>query len=125
MSGIIVEGQCHCGTVRFTVVTTSQVEVRECNCSICSMCGYQHLIVAADALTILEGEEELTTYTFNTGTARHTFCRRCGIKPFYVPRSHPHGYSVNFRCVDASAFERVHLTAFDGRNWEQAVDAIR
>jgi len=102
-----------------------EVEVGECNCSICSMCGYQHLIVAADALTILEGEEELTTYTFNTGTARHTFCRRCGIKPFYVPRSHPHGYSVNFRCVDASAFERVHLTAFDGRNWEQAVDAIR
>jgi len=102
-----------------------EVEVGECNCLICSMCGYQHLIVAGDALTILEGEEELTTYTFNTGTARHTFCRRCGIKPFYVPRSHPHGYSVNFRCVDASAFERVHLTAFDGRNWEQAVDAIR
>ncbi len=125
MSGIIVEGQCHCGTVRFTVATMREVEVGECNCSICSMCGYQHLIVAADALTILEGEEELTTYTFNTGTARHTFCRRCGIKPFYVPRSHPHGYSVNFRCVDASAFERVHLTAFDGRNWEQAVDAIR
>ena len=125
MSGIIVEGQCHCGTVRFTVATMREVEVGECNCSICSMCGYQHLIVTADALTILEGEEELTTYTFNTGTARHTFCRRCGIKPFYVPRSHPHGYSVNFRCVDASAFERVHLTAFDGRNWEQAVDAIR
>ncbi len=125
MSGIIVEGQCHCRTVRFTVATMREVEVGECNCSICSMCGYQHLIVAADALTILEGEEELTTYTFNTGTARHTFCRRCGIKPFYVPRSHPHGYSVNFRCVDASAFERVHLTAFDGRNWEQAVDAIR
>ncbi len=125
MSGIIVEGHCHCGTVRFTVATMREVEVGECNCSICSMCGYQHLIVAADALTILEGEEELTTYTFNTGTARHTFCRRCGIKPFYVPRSHPHGYSVNFRCVDASAFERVHLTAFDGRNWEQAVDAIR
>lgn len=125
MSGIIVEGQCHCGTVRFTVATMREVEVGECNCSICSMCGYQHLIVAADALTILEGEEELTTYTFNTGTARHTFCRRCGIKPFYVPRSHPHGYSVNFRCVDASAFERVYLTAFDGRNWEQAVDAIR
>lgn len=125
MSGIIVEGQCHCGTVRFTVATMREVEVGECNCSICSMCGYQHLIVAADALTILEGEEELTTYTFNTRTARHTFCRRCGIKPFYVPRSHPHGYSVNFRCVDASAFERVHLTAFDGRNWEQAVDAIR
>lgn len=125
MSAIVVEGQCHCGTVRFTVVTTSQVEVRECNCSICSMCGYQHLIVAADALTILEGEEELTTYTFNTGTAQHTFCRRCGIKPFYVPRSHPHGYSVNFRCVDAGAFERVERTSFDGRNWEQAVDAIR
>ena len=113
MSGIIVEGQCHCGTVRFTVATMREVEVGECNCSICSMCGYQHLIVEDEELTILEGEGDVTTYTFNTGTARHTFCRRCGIKPFYVPRSHPDCISVNARCLDADTVTGMTIEPFD------------
>ena len=125
MSGISVKGRCHCGAVKFTVATVPEVEVLDCNCSICAMCGYQHLTVDADALTILEGEAELTTYTFNTGTAQHTFCRHCGIKPFYVPRTYPQGYSVNFRCLDASAFRHVVIRPFDGHNWERTVDAIR
>ena len=124
-SEINVEGQCHCGAVRFALTTPPDVEVRECNCSICVMCGYQHLIVPADALRVMQGAEELITYTFNTGTARHTFCRRCGIKPFYIPRSHPDGYSVNFRCLDRGAFRHVEIQPFDGRNWEQAVEDIR
>lgn len=125
MAEIDVRGQCHCGAVRFEVRISDEVEVRECNCSICAMCGYQHLIVPQEALSILTGLDDLTTYTFNTHTARHTFCRHCGIKPFYVPRSHPDGYSVNFRCLDPKAFRRVVMKPFDGRNWEQAVGAIR
>jgi hypothetical protein len=122
---ITVEGGCHCGAVRFEVVTSPEVVVTECNCSICAMCGFQHLIVEPAALTVREGASDLTTYTFNTGTAKHTFCRHCGIKPFYVPRSHPDGYSVNFRCVDQSRFRHVELVPFDGRNWEQSVESFR
>lgn len=125
MSVISVRGQCHCGAVKFTVATTPEVELLDCNCSICSMSGYQHLTVDADALSIEEGEAELTTYTFNTGTAAHTFCPHCGIKPFYVPRSYPQGYSVNFRCLDPSAFRQVKMRPFDGQNWEQTVAALR
>ena len=70
---------------------------------------------------LLQGEESLSTYTFNTGVAQHRFCRNCGIKSFYVPRSHPDGISVNVRCLDPGTIERVSVTAFDGRNWEENV----
>jgi hypothetical protein len=78
-------GGCHCGDVAFEVEAAAVLTVQECNCSICSMTGFQHLIVPASRFHLLRGAESLTTYTFNTGTARHLFCRRCGIKSFYVP----------------------------------------
>jgi hypothetical protein len=113
-------GGCHCGAVEFEVETPARVSVQECNCSICSMTGFLHLIVPQRRFRLLHGADMLETYTFNTGTARHLFCRRCGIKSFYVPRSNPDGYSVNLRCVDRSGFEHVDVAVFDGRNWEQA-----
>jgi hypothetical protein len=84
------------------------------------MTGFLHLIVPSGRFRLLSGAGMLETYTFNTGTARHLFCRRCGIKSFYVPRSNPDGYSVNLRCVDRARFEHVDLEHFDGRNWERA-----
>ena len=66
----------------------------------------------------LRGKDKLTTYSFNTGTAKHLFCSVCGIKSFYVPRSHPDGYSVNFRCLDALDFTSIMTTEFDGKHWE-------
>lgn len=111
-------GGCHCGAVEFEVDAPSRVTVQECNCSICSMTGFLHLIVPQSRFRLLRGAGMLEAYTFNTGTARHLFCRRCGIKSFYVPRSNPDGYSVNLRCVERSGFERVDVEAFDGRNWE-------
>lgn len=113
-------GNCHCGAVRFEVTAPARPEVIECNCSICSMTGYLHVIVPASNLRLLAGQDALTTYTFNTGTAKHTFCKHCGIKPFYVPRSHPDGYSVNLRCLDPQPVGSIDLRQFDGRNWEQA-----
>jgi len=112
-------GGCHCGRVRFEVVAPAQLAVEECNCSICSRSGYLHLIVPADRFTLLSGQESLVTYTFNTHTARHLFCAVCGIKSFYVPRSHPDGISVNVRCLDPKTVEGVIVTHIDGRNWEQ------
>jgi len=119
------EGGCHCGRVRFTVEAPAAIEAIECNCSMCARCGYLHLIVSKDRFRLLSGEDALTTYTFHTGTARHLFCRHCGIKPFYVPRSHPDGYSVNVRCIDSDTIERVEIKPFDGRNWEEAIEELR
>ncbi len=114
-------GGCHCGRVRFEVDAPAAIEATECNCSICSKSGFLHLIVARDDFRLLQGEDALSTYTFNTATARHKFCRHCGVKSFYIPRSHPDGISVNVRCLDPGSIERVRVTPFDGRNWEQNV----
>lgn len=114
------KGGCHCGKVRFEVDAPADLEVLDCNCSICSKTGYLHLIVPRSRFRLLAGEEALSTYTFNTGTAKHYFCATCGIKPFYVPRSHPDGYSVNTRCLDPGTVRSVAITEFDGRNWERA-----
>ena len=118
------EGGCHCGRVRFEVEAPPRVDATECNCSICSRCGYLHLFVAREDFRLLQGGDELTEYTFNTGEARHYFCRHCGVKSFYVPRSHPDGFSVNVRCIDDGTLESVSVTAFDGRNWEQNVSKL-
>lgn len=118
-----LEGGCHCGRVRFRV-RVSEREALDCNCSICTKKGFLHLIVPRADFELHEGREELTTYTFNTGVAKHTFCRTCGIHAFYTPRSHPDAVDVNVRCLD-EGHERFTIAPFDGRNWEASVDRIR
>ena len=117
-------GSCHCGNVAFEVDAPARLVAQECNCSICSMTGYLHLIVPANRFRLLRGADQLTTYTFNTGTARHLFCRHCGIKSFYVPRSNPDGYSVNVRCLDHATIEHLAVEPFDGQHWEQSAAAL-
>ena len=117
-------GGCHCGAVAFEVDAPTRLDVQQCNCSVCSMTGFLHLIVPASRFRLLRGSDALETYAFNTGTARHLFCRRCGIKSFYVPRSNPDGFSVNVRCLDHATIEHVEVTEFDGRNWEQSATTL-
>jgi len=117
---VVYHGGCHCGAVRFEVDAAPQPELFDCNCSVCRMTGFLHLIVHKEQFRLLKGEGELSEYRFNTGAARHLFCRRCGIKSFYVPRSHPDGISVHARCVEDLDVERLKITPFDGRNWEKA-----
>ena len=112
-------GGCHCSRVRFEVLAPAQIEVSDCNCSICGKAGYLHLMVPKTRFTLLRGSEFLTSYQFNTGTARHLFCSVCGVKSFYVPRSHPDGYSVNARCLDGGTVKSMTVRPFDGRNWEK------
>lgn len=112
-------GGCHCGRVRFEVQAPAEIEVLDCNCSICTKSGYLHLIVPAERFRLLSDMASLTSYEFNTGTARHLFCSVCGIKSFYVPRSHPDGYSVNARCLDAGTVTGMRTVACDGRDWER------
>lgn len=115
---MIYTGKCHCGSVVFEVEAPGRIECAECNCSICGKLGYLHLIVPKSRFTLLQGKQQLSTYTFNSGVAKHLFCRTCGIKSFYVPRSNPDGYSVNVRCLEPQPREVV-IAPFDGRNWEQ------
>ena len=112
-------GGCHCGRVRFEVTAPESVEVSECNCSVCSKVGFLHLVVPAERFKLLSGSDALTTYSFNTHTARHLFCSTCGIKSFYVPRSHPDGFSVNARCVDAGTIQEMSIRPFNGKEWEK------
>ena len=117
-------GGCHCRRVRFEVDAPAVLPVIECNCSMCRMTGFQHLIVPASRFRLLQGADALTEYTFNTGVARHLFCRHCGIKSFYVPRSHPDGFSVNARCLDADTVEGMDITLFDDNNRDAETAAI-
>lgn len=117
-------GGCHCGAVRFEVEAPPQLVVHECNCSICAMTGFLHLIVPGSRFRLTSGEAALTEYRFNTGTARHFFCRTCGVKSWYVPRSNPDGYSVNLRCLDPDPARSVTVVPFDGRNWESHGDTL-
>ena len=118
-------GGCHCGRVRFEVLAPAILEVGECNCSMCSKTGYLHLMVPAAQFKLLSGEDALTHYQFNTKTAKHFFCSHCGIKSFYVPRSHPDGYSINARCLDEGTVEGMRVTQIDGKNWEKHYPAGR
>lgn len=112
-------GGCHCGRVQFEVKAPAKMVALECNCSICTKSGYLHLIVPKTRFRLLQGAEFLTTYAFNTGVAKHLFCRVCGIKSFYVPRSNPDGYSVNVRCLDQTQIKEVTIENFDGKHWEE------
>lgn len=113
------QGGCHCGKVRFEVLAPADPPVSQCNCSICAKSGYLGLIVPRERFRLLSGADSLTTYTFNTGVAKHTFCTHCGIKSFYTPRSHPGGISVNARCLDPGTIESLRVSEVDGQNWEQ------
>ncbi len=117
-------GGCHCGRVRFKLQAPADLEATQCNCSICRMTGYLHAIVPASDFRLTSGEDDLATYTFNTGVAQHYFCRYCGIKSFYVPRSHPNGISVNANCLDPATIRSLEITPFDGVNWEQNIDTL-
>jgi len=113
-------GSCHCGRVRFRVAADLARIVR-CNCSVCTKKGFLHVIVPHAQFELLSGADDLVLYTFNTGIAKHQFCRHCGIHPFYVPRSDPDKIDVNVRCLEGVDPATLTVDAFDGANWEQAI----
>jgi hypothetical protein len=124
VSDVVHRGGCHCGRVRFEVDAPAVIAALDCNCSICRMSGFLHLIVPAACFRLLAGADALSEYTFNTGTARHRFCRHCGIKSFYVPRSNPDGFDVNVHCLDPATIERIEIAWFDDTQRERSDTAI-
>lgn len=115
-----VEGGCHCKAVRFEADVPQRAEVLDCNCSICAKTGFRHLIVPHGDFRLVAGEEALVSYRFGTGAAEHLFCRNCGVKSFYQPRSHPEAWSINYNALDDTSGLKVTPRPFDGRNWEKA-----
>jgi hypothetical protein len=111
--------------VRFEVTAPAYIDALECNCSMCTMTGFLHLIVPASRFRLLQGQGALGEYQFNTGVARHLFCRHCGVKSYYVPRSNPDGFSVNVRCLDPRTITGVRVRLFDDRDREQSDAAIK
>ncbi|RNF84417.1 GFA family protein [Lysobacter psychrotolerans] len=121
---VIHRGGCHCRAVRFEVDAPADLAALDCNCSICTMTGFRHLIVPASRFRLLSGEQALSDYRFNTGIARHLFCHHCGVKSFYVPRSHPDGYSVNVHCLDPGTVRTVQIALFDDGDRDAATEAL-
>ena len=119
-----LSGGCHCRAVRFEAEVPAEVELLDCNCSICAMTGFRHLIVPHCDFRLLSGESALTHYRFGTGAADHLFCSVCGVKSFYQPRSHPEAWSLNWNALDDVSGFSVTVRSFDGRNWEKAHEAL-
>lgn len=118
------QGGCHCGRVQFEVQLEMPVTIQACNCSLCAMTAFLHIIVPASRFELVKGQDDLSVYTFNTGVAQHLFCQHCGVKSFYVPRSNPDGFSVNARCIKGFSLSSAKIEVFDGQNWEQNAESL-
>ncbi|GAB0118854.1 GFA family protein [Acidisoma sp. 7E03] len=111
-------GQCHCGAVRFEArLSDGLATARRCNCSYCRMRGAVVVSAETDGITILQGEDALTRYRFNTGAAQHFFCKHCGIYTHHQRRSNQNQFGVNVACLDGlSPFDFLDLPVHDGIN---------
>lgn len=118
---VLHKGGCHCGAVRFQVLAPAVLKVCVCNCSVCTKKQNHHFIVPEAKFQLISGKEELTTYTFNTCTAKHTFCKVCGVQSFYTPRSNPDGKAVMPHCLDSGTVTSIMQENFDGQNWEYSI----
>lgn len=117
-------GSCHCGAVKFKILAPAELSIIQCNCSICFVSGYLHLHIKRKNFTLLSGADQLISYRFNTKQACHTFCKTCGIKPFYNPRSHPEDYSINVRCLNIPDNKISRVTQFNGKSWEENISSF-
>lgn len=119
---VTIRGGCHCRSIRFEATIERRQTILDCNCSICSLSGFLHLIVPHTDFHLIDGTnfDALTSYRFNTGQANHLFCKKCGTKSFYQPRSHPGSWSVHLRSLDDESQLELTFEKFDGRDWEKA-----
>tara|TARA_Y100001960_G_scaffold15377_1_gene13940 strand:+ start:760 stop:1155 length:396 start_codon:yes stop_codon:yes gene_type:complete len=118
-------GSCHCKLIQFEVIGEKNVKVLDCSCSICSILNYKHYIIDKSQFKLLKGKKYLSTYTFNTNVAKHLFCKNCGIKSFYIPRSHPDSISVNLNCIYSKTINKVKVIKFDGKHWKKNINKIK
>ncbi len=120
-----IQGGCHCGAVKFSASVEQDSVILTCNCSICSMTGFTHLMVKHENFELTQGKKNLTHYQFNTHQADHLFCSLCGVKSFYQPRSHPDCWSINVNCLQDFELSNWQISDFDGKNWQQAKNQLQ
>ncbi len=118
-------GSCHCKQIQFEVIGKNNIQVLDCSCSICSILNYKHYVVDKSQFQLLKGKKYLSTYTFNTKVAKHMFCKICGIKSFYIPRSHPDSISINLNCINSKTINKVKIIKFDGKHWKKNINKIK
>lgn len=119
---VLYKGGCHCKAIEFQVLSSPNLVVWKCNCSICNMKQNYHFVVPKDKFRLIKGEDYLTLYQFNTKTAKHYFCKICGVQSFYIPRSNPDGVAVTFNCINnLEVGNSVKFEAFDGIQWEKTI----
>lgn len=116
------KGSCHCGRVRFEVDFEVSMVIT-CNCSICNKKGAIYAPARENQLQISQGEEELSLYQFGTNTAKHYFCKHCGIHPFLRSRLTPDSWTINVLCLDGINLQDIPSKEFDGQNWEETAHA--
>ena len=110
-------GGCHCGEVKFSFLSEESVEIWKCNCSICDMLDYEHLFIKHDLLKIISGKDSIEEYLFKTETAKHFFCKICGIYTHHNPRSNPAMTGFNLGCIDeVDTFSLKDILISDGHN---------
>ena len=92
---------CHCGTVVLELeLPNGIVDPRRCDCSMCRRKGAIVASVSLAGIRVLEGQESLRLYQFNTKVARHYFCGVCGIYTHHQRRSNPDQYGYNIGCLE-------------------------
>jgi hypothetical protein len=117
------QGSCHCGRVTFELQARLDWVI-DCNCSLCRRRGALWHGTSDKYLRIVTGENELALYQFNTKTAKHYFCRHCGIHPFTRPRLDPAKWAINVRCLHEVDLSSLKIRPFDGEHWEDAASAF-
>jgi hypothetical protein len=123
MSTSLLKGSCHCGAVKFEV-DTPVVPAARCNCSLCRRkSALMTPLFPASQLTILQGEDDLTLYQFNTRVAKHFFCRHCGIYPFHQTRKDPLLWRVNIGCLEGIDPYTLEASVADGASLSVVEDA--
>jgi hypothetical protein len=123
MSAKVLKGSCHCGAVKFEIRAPIEPAGR-CNCSLCRRKGaLMTPLFPADELTILQGEEDLTLYQFNTRVAKHYFCRHCGIYPFHQTRKDPLRWRANIGCLEGIDPYTLEAGVADGASLSVLEDA--
>eukprot|EP00051_Salpingoeca_urceolata_P031551 m.11955 g.11955 ORF g.11955 m.11955 type:complete len:208 (-) comp4154_c0_seq1:83-706(-) len=122
-SSISLTGGCHCGAVRFEATTPKIIRIIDCNCSFCSMKGNGYFVVPQPAFNLVKGEDVLTLYEFNTKTAKHLFCRVCGVQSFFRPRAEPSAYAIYATCLDPMSNPPTYVhESFDGQSWKASTE---
>ncbi|GLS87893.1 aldehyde-activating protein [Cypionkella aquatica] len=111
-------GQCHCGAVQFHVRLSDGFNTaRRCSCSYCRMRGAIAVSAQVGDIRFVQGADHLSLYQFNSKTARHYFCKTCGIYTHHQRRSNPEQLGINVACLaGVSPFDFAEVVVVDGVN---------